>query len=714
MLNNQQILDQLETQKRSTLPSMRGQHQKAWESHVFHAGDTMYYTASVEDKGSRKVAVFNKVKPYVDAVVGTMIQIRRKPEYYARVTDQQALQLYTGFITNFSDYCRKTANMEFVETQQDREMLITGYGAVDTGISYEKNPDGDTVAECLRFNDVFWDPLAKESNLLDARWCWRQKPLSREEVEECYADIPIEEFDSYNGMTGNTEYYPDGGEYNQIQVDGTVDIDLLQVTYYQWWNLQKYYRVENPAHGIEDEAMRQEFLLLLGTLQETREEMSTEEEREDLFTFDPQADYLSMTPQQYKDVQALCEQYGVECDGIKQRRKCYYTALITGKRVLRKFKSPNQDGFTIKFKTANYDPTTRIWYGMVESLKNPADYANKALTEILFIIASNSKGGVLYEEDAVDDPRRFEEQYASTRAAIQVNSGALGAGKIQPKAQASMSNGYEQVLAYSDTAMGEVSGISKEFLGTATNKQVAALLESQRINQVLATLAVYFDAISLYQLEHARMMITYMRILAENSQGRLIRIMGKDGAATYLQLSQDKMTDEYDVDIGETPTTPAQKEQATQVMIDFADKMAQFGQNIYGQIIQYLPITQQDKQALSKAITPSPEQQQAQAMDAQHQKQVQDAMNGSIIQGTKAKAAADMSKAQLNLASIPKALAGAQHEHALTVKELGAATATHVDATIAHKMSKNPSMTTGKKVMGQNTFNQTATAALAP
>lgn len=648
MLNDKAILDQFESNKRSSVSSMRAQHQMGFEAHIFHAGDTMYYTASVEDKGSRKTAVFSKVKPFVDAVVGTMIQIRRKPDYYARVTDNQAMQMFTGYITNFSDYCRKSANMDYIETIQDREMLITGYGAVDTGISYEKNPDGDTVAECLRFNDVFWDPLAKETNLLDGRWVWRNKPLSREEVEELYTDVPVEEFDSYNGMTGNTEYYPEGGEYNQIQVDGTVDIDLLQVTHYQWWNLMPYYRVKNPAGAVEDEAMRTEFLTMLATVKETREEYSTDDEREDLFDFDPQAPYLSMTPQQYSDVKKLCDEYGLQCEGIRQKKKCYYTAFITGKKVLRKFKSPNQDGFTIKFKTGNYDPTTRMWYGMVKSLQNPADYANKALTEILFIIASNSKGGVLYEEDAVDDPRKFEEQYAGTRSAVMVNSGALSGQKIQPKAQPSMANGYESILQYSNESMTDAAGISKEFLGTATNKQVAALLESQRINQVLATLATYFDAISLYQLEHARMMITFMRILSENSQSRLIRIMGKDGAATYEQMSEDKMTEHYDVEIGETPTTPAQKEQTTQVMLDFADKMfAAGGQNIYPQVIQYLPITQQDKLALTKAITPSPEQQQAQAAAAQKKSDIEDAVNSAVIEGTKAKAARDMAESSV-------------------------------------------------------------------
>ena len=61
---------------------------------------------------------------------------------------------------------------------------------------------------------------------------------------------------------------------------------------------------------------------------------------------------------------------------------------------------------------------------MVASLKEPARYANKALTEMLYVIASNSKGGVMYEEDAVEDPAKFEQQWATTKAAISVNPGA--------------------------------------------------------------------------------------------------------------------------------------------------------------------------------------------------------------------------------------------------------------------------------------------------
>lgn len=653
MLDDTALLKQFQRDRDNAETQMNYQYKQAQEAHMFVSGDTMYYTGTVEDKGSKREVIFSKVKPYIDVVVGTMIQIRRKPDYQARLMDNQAMQAYSEYMNCLSDWARKTANMEQVETMQDREMLITGYGAVDTNISYEMNPDGEAVAECLRFDDITFDPMAKETNMMDGRFVIRRKPFSKHEAEQRFSDTPIEDFEAYTGMQTNSQYYPDGGEYDKIQPGGTTELDLVQVNYYQWWELQPYYRCENPAGQIEDLWQRDQFLADLATIQATRMDNSSDDEQEDLFEYGADDEYLCLTVEQKGDVARLCDEYGIELEVIRQKRKCYYTALVTDKVVMRKFKSPAQDGFTIKFKTANYDPVTRLWYGMVRSLQKPAEYANKAMTEMLYIIASTSKAGVMYEEDAVDDPRRFEEQYATTKAAIRVSPGALSGGKIAPKAQPAMDTGYEKILAYADASMSDVSGISKEYMGTATNKQVAALLESQRINQVLATLATYFDAISLYQLEHARMMVVFIRMLAENSQGRLVRILGQDGAPRYEKLRQDRLADEYDIDITETPTTPAQREQTTQIMIDFADKMAQMGQNIYPLVIPYLPIKASDQQKMLKAMQPTPEAQQSAAKD----KAMQDALNMALAQASAAKAKLDAATAMVRMADSKKVVA---------------------------------------------------------
>ena len=656
MLSNDKLLMQFKKHRQRDEADLQPQHAESRESHEFVAGDSMYYQANVNDKGQRRAVVFNKVQPYVNAVLGTMIQMRRKPDYQARMEDSEAQQVFSRLTNNFSDYSREQARIEFLETLQDREMLICGYGAIDTNIGYDRNPDGEMVAEVVRFDDIFWDGQAKEPNLLDARWIRRKKAFTKEEVVARWGEDKLAEFEAYGEGSNGLEYNPDGGQYTATAWDEDRNQGMYLVHYYQWWELVPYFRAKNPAKTIEDPALQEQFVQVMMSMSEMRYSLSDPDTQEDLFKFDANADMLAMTPEQHQDMVKLCQEFGVEFKAIRQTKRCYYTALITGSTVLDKFKSLHQDGFTIKFKTASYDPVRRMWYGMVRAMKNPQEYANKALTEMLFTIASNSKGGVLYEESAVTDPRRFESQYASTKAAVSVADGALSGGKIQPKAQAALPTGYENIHAIADAAMTEVSGISREYLGTAQNKQVSALLESQRINQVLSTLAVFFDAITLYQIEHAKLMLTYLRVLAQNSAGRLIRIMGDNGAAQYIKLNQDIMNQEYDVVVGEAPTTPAQKEQTTSILVEMAQTLLPTGTNIYPLVAGYLPIPQEDKAKLIKALTPSPESaQQAQAMAAEKAEQ-EKAINAVMAEATQARTIKDLADADLKRASTAKTL----------------------------------------------------------
>ena len=670
MLSDKSLLAQFKKHKQRDEADLRAQHAESRESHEFVAGDSMYYQANVTDKGQRRAVVFNKISPYINAVLGTMIQMRRKPDYTARLEDNELQVQYSRLTNNFSDYAREAARLDFLETLQDREMLICGYGAIDSNIGYDRNPEGEVIAEVVRFDDIFWDGQAKEPNLLDARWIRRKKAYTREEIVARWGEDKLAEFEAYGEQSNALQYNPDGGEYTATAWDEDRNQGLYLVHYYQWWELVPYFRAENPAKTIEDPTLREQFIQVMMSMSEMRYEVSDADDREDMFKLDPNADMLALNPEQHQDMVKLCQEFGVEFEAVRQTKRCYYTALITGNTVLDKFKSINQEGFTIKFKTAAYDPVRRMWYGMVRGMKNPQEYANKALTEMLFTIASNSKGGVMYEESAVTDPRRFESQYASTRAAVQVADGALSGGKIQPKAQAALPTGYENIHAIADAAMTEVSGISREYLGTAQNKQVSALLESQRINQVLSTLAIYFDAITLYQIEHARLMLSYLRVLAQNSAGRLIRIMGEDGAAAYRRIGEDIMNQEYDVVVGEAPTTPAQKEQTTNILVQMAQQLLPTGTNIYPLVATYLPIPQEDKAKLVKALTPSPEAAQQAQATAQAQQQQEAAMNAVIAEATKARAARDLAEAQVKQASIGKVVAEADKVMADTARTL--------------------------------------------
>jgi hypothetical protein len=674
ILNDNKLLLEWNKRKGESETGLASQHNLAAEAYKFHAGDKACYVGNVQDKEAKRTVVFNKVKPFVDAVTGLAIQLRRKPDYQARMLQNEAQQLASEYMNGISDYARAEGNFDFLETRQDRDMLITGYSAIDTNIVYDENPDGKAKGENVRFNDIYWDINAIEPNLMDARFVYRRKVFTIQEALKRFKGSDKQDFELYNDPEG-VEYFNKSRNGRNYSIrGGRKQTDLVEVYCYQYYDLETYFRTPNPLFDMEDPFRKEFVATAMNRVKENRLEASNDDEIDDIFEFDPFSDFLVMNKTVKKDIMLLFKELGVEIEEVQEfRKKVYYTAIISGTKIFQKFKSPHQQGFSIKFKTGTYDPIRKLWYGLVQGLKEPARYATKALTEMLFVIASTSKAGVLYEESAVEDPRAFEQAYATTKAAVAVRDGALSGNKIQPKAQASLPNGYDNIYLAAENSMFDVTGLNREFMGASANKQVSALLEKQRIDQVIATLADYFDSISLYQLEHARLMITFIKMLAENSQNRLVSIIGEDGARRYEVLDENKILDEYDLDVGEAPTTPQQKQETLDVMVKFADSQAQFGNNVYDVVVPYLPIKQSDKQTIIDRITPDSEQQQATAQKAEQAAQLESALNQSLIEANKAATAKSLADAEKSRAGVEDVLAQADETRANTAKLLGEA-----------------------------------------
>lgn len=642
MISDSSLIKQWQDHKKRTERGLAYQYRMIREEFAFHAGDKMYYSASVTDGRRKAMVIFNKVKPFVSAVRGFMIQLRRKPEYQARIEEAQDQQARSQYMNGVSDYARDNANADQEESVQDNDMLICGIGAVETNLLWERDPNGEIAWDRIDPADVGWDPMARKGNLLDARWVFRKKKYTQEEALDLFPGSKEEDFQASDGSTTNAQFFPNGGVVDKIAFDtDNSERGLVNIYYYQWWEREKYYRCKNPIYDIQDPQLVNILANGLGILKQKRQEISDEYQVEDLFSFDPTGEYLVMNSLIKNDVMAFFMRFGIEIEVVENTRRCYYTAILSGSEVFTKFKSPDQNGFTIKFKTGEYDKENNRWFGMVASLKEPGRYFNKALTEILYVIASNSKGGVLYEKSAVEDKRKFEQQYLANDSAVEVADGAISGGRIRDKASAALPTGYENILQVSSDAMPDVVGINPEFLGSSENKQVSALLESQRIKQVCTTLASYFDAISLYQKENARLCETFIKMLAQQSEGRLIRILGPEGAKQFVPLMMDKLASEYDIEIGEAPTTPAQKQEQQQTMMTLAQTVASMGINLYPVAVKYLDIKQADIQQILQIMEPQPDplaEQQKKEMDqlmlegkkAEVQKAMADATNETI------------------------------------------------------------------------------------
>lgn len=610
-------LKQFEERLKLSKRSLSRQWDNTRTTQQFYTGDSMSYLDHLQfinPRGEKKRALiqFNKVMPFVDAVAGFMTQNRRVAKYVARVPFRPKQEAYSIHANAVSSYVRDHANSDQLETEQDQDMLINGYGAVDTDISYIMGqsttcPNGEILMSRLDPTTTFWDAVAKRKNLSDARWVgyWQDYDIS--DALALFPGSDKAEFGAAVPNDNDEEYFydPYGGRYDKVSYGNSLEWankqeDLVRVYNYQWFEYEKYYQADNPMYTMQSGEAK---MLAAQQLQMVSDEM--ERGFDDMFTFDPTAKVLTFDS---KTKAELVKIFGKYIQPVEWVRKRYYTAIISGKTVFKSFSSICQQDFSIQFKTGTYDPIQKIWVGMVNSMMNPQLYYNKALTELMFTIAANSKGGVLVEKGAVEDIQQFQNDYASTTAVIEVEEGAIAGQKIMPKGQNVPTTGLDNILILTDQSISDAAGVDKSFLGSQENKQETGILFRRRIRQVVSTLAKYFDSITLYQKNNARLMLDYIRIWSENNEGALIELTDENGNYNTQELKQEPFMCEYGVTIQEAPQTPEDKEETADLISTIGDKVAAINPNgamkIYAVAVKSLNLDDEDKKQIIEALAP--------------------------------------------------------------------------------------------------------------
>lgn len=701
-MNDKQVAKTVRKQQTISKRGLSTQYENTITTQEFYNGDTMSYEDRIQfidDFGHRRRALvqFNKVQMNVDAVVGFMAQNRRQAKYIARLTASEKQNLYSKNMNALYEFHRDNANADQLETDQDADMMINGYGAIDTDLSYvvgnsTTDPNGEIVKMRLDPLCVGWDPMAKGKNLLDARWAYYWQDYDLQEALDLFQGSKEEDFekvsDSDPSDTGYT-YNPWGGLYDKIKLEDAIewanrDEEMVRVYNHQWFDYETFYRADNPLYQAQtpEDAMfcKMKLDLIVGQLKEEYNGPDGIEAR-DMFEFDPMAEQLTFGNEVKR---ILVREFGELIKPVSFKRKVFYTAVTSGEHVFICFKSISQQGFSIKFKTGIYNAPMKFWTGMVNAMMEPAEYYNKALTELMFTIAANSKGGVMIEEDAVEDIADFESKWAKTDAVIKVQSGALAAGKIQQKAQGAVPTGLENIITLSDANI-SAAGVDPSFLGQNMDDGQSGILYKRRIRQVISKMARYFDSITLYQKEDARLMGDLIPVWIENNNGMWVRVTGEDGQEEFKQITLDMMAPEYDVSIQEAPQTPEDKQETAAVLGTYADKLAAVGNlpaaaAFYAESLQYLPLDGDVRNRLTKVLQPKDDQVDP-ALFQQMQQQLQELMseqNKVMMEKTKSETAKNMASVETSRAQINKT-------HADTTKALEEAARTGLETDLIRR-----------------------------
>ncbi|WP_375701001.1 portal protein [Bartonella sp. AA23NXGY] len=467
----------------------------------------------------RPVMTFNRIAPLVNAIVGAERNNKREVQFQPR---QMGAAIPNELLTGAAEWFRDEAEAEYADSDAFQDMVICGMGWTDTRLDYDTDPEGIPAVQRLDPLKMVWDANAVRPNLIDAQRMWYVDRKSVEDAKSLFPDVAVEDLNADWAIDSTTD-----------SEDSHVSLDA--------------YQDDSNATSLSDPYSGKCYV----TLVECRWfEYETTYKAPDLQT----GQMRNYSKQEFEQLQRVMPQLQGVCFNKKVVRRAFL-----GRRLLAKPDKPLAPDGQLGWEciTGTLDKLKNQFYGIVRPAKDPQKWSNKYFSQVMYILNSQSKGGLMAERDAFDDDRQAMESWARTDTITWVKNGALTGGKIQPKPSAQFPNGFFQLFNESREAITHVTGLSAEFIGTREVNQ-ANVLENTRRQSTLNLLAGLFDNLKLYRCRQGKIIL----YLIQNylSDGRLVRISGQENAQ-YVPLTREAVTTlEYDIIVDDSPTSPNEKE----------------------------------------------------------------------------------------------------------------------------------------------------------
>jgi hypothetical protein len=574
------------------------------------------------DSGRQPVE-FNRCGPIVDAICGMEVNNRQEVKYLPRTQGDSEVD---ERLTSLADWARDESQAEDEESEMFRDAVICGRGFTETRIDFDEEATGKIVIDHLDPLECGVDPSSKKANFVNARYIWRYRDIPTDEAAAMFPGIIASALDASwaatidlkDGGEGNKRDYPDETRPALRDDKPLKQVRLVQI---QWWERETVYMVARPG-AIEPETI------------------SAAE-------WEPQAEEA--------------EAQGIQAEKTERRR--YYQAFLGRGSVLEKSEIKC---FTIRATTGRLDRNKGYHYGVVRPMRDPQMLANKTLSQVLHILNTNAKGGIMFEKTAFANPKDAEKDWSNPSKSVILNPGGLD--KIKERVAPQMPVALVQMQEFSISSIRDVTGVSVELLGLADRDQPASL-EYQRRQSAITILASLFDGLRRYRKLQG---ITMLEQLKKMPPGVLVRVLidpRQAQAAYQMQMQQweqaaqqaqannqppppqPKPAEEqfkdprgeqfdpaafglsedarFDVIVDEAPSSPNQKEATWAALQPFVAELAA-NPKAMAVALKYSPLPESAAQELAEAISEGAQGGQGgippelQAMIDDGKKQIQD------------------------------------------------------------------------------------------
>lgn len=518
-------------------------HQQARDDFAFVAGDQWKpVDENLLRQQSRPHVTFNYSEKMIDAVAGAEVNNRQEVIYLARQMENQGLgELWT----NAARWVRDECNADDEESDAFRDALICGMGWTETRMDYSEDKDGMPVVGRRDPLEMFWDPACIKPSLADRRYDFHAAWMDNDTVKKRWPGVMLPG-DDWDVPEGEVVHIRHGFRYQDDPDAPYPDlrrVDQTKIWHYECMEMEPYYRVETGDGSIAELENK---------------------------------DFGMMRDQ--------IEKFGLRY--VKSMRKVYYRAFFAGETMLEWGLSPCQEGFTRHCITGKRDRNKNMWYGLTRVMKDPQRWANKWLSQIMYIINTNAKGGLLAEVGAFVDPRKAQEEWSSPDSVTLLNAGGLA--KVQEKQMTAYPSGLSQLMEFALNSLPQVTGINLEALGLAGRDQ-ANVLEQSRKQAAYGLLAPVFDSLRRYRKLEGKILLWFIRNYI--TDGRLVKIVGV-GDTKFIPLTKLPDAVKFDIIVDQAPTAPDVRERTWEALMQIVPAMLKAGVPLPPDLLTYAPLPQ--------------------------------------------------------------------------------------------------------------------------
>lgn len=473
----------------------------------------------LEEQG-RPCITFNRTGVLVDAVVGAESSNRREVRYIPRESGDA---LANEILTSAADWFRDQCDAEDEESEAFKDTVTAGMGWTETRLDRTSNPDGEPRIERLDPFEMVWSDGTK-ANLVDSKRRWRVRCMDIAEAQRLFPDASPEDLNAAwadNQEDDDPSHHPHHYEGRTRADDSRVSRKVTVVAC-QWVEEEPYYKaliVTPPAA-------------------------------------EPQL--LDLDEAKFR----IAEKLGAVLQSVRLKRETVLHCVLGARMLIPPTPTPTGT-FTWNCITGLKDADKGIFYGVIRRAKDPQRWANKWLSQILHILNSQAKGGIMAERGAFEDDREAEASWARADRITYMAQGALQGGRVSPKPALQFPAGFDRLMAYADDMIIKATGINMELLGMREVNQ-PGVLEYQRKQSGMGILASFFDSLRRYRKIQGRCLLRLIqRFLAD---GRMVRIVGQD-RAEFVPLTREQVASvDYDIIVDDAPTAPNEREKNWQII----------------------------------------------------------------------------------------------------------------------------------------------------